>query len=164
MVDKRRLKNAFSMTLLRDSFSGLKKKFHRDKTSDEEGNALLHEEEEGDVRADVSRPKLPYPKMPEFWPDVPWNPEPDTSAWDNLLRSLNIMKEYEKGTRQYDFRKLEWDRQQNNWPSIKPFRDEDEQQWKGVKILGQGGYGSATLYVKVDEAGETVDVSTTQTG
>ena len=76
-----------------------------------------------------------------FWPTQPWDPDPDTSTWDAVLRAGR--------TGSYQ-----------DWSLVKPLRiGEDETDWHGIEVLGTGSFGTAVLFVKTDANGDIIDVS-----
>jgi hypothetical protein len=83
--------------------------------------------------ADVgSVDKLPY----DFWPQLPWDTEPDLPMFPSEEAKANA------------------------WLRTKPHRtSDDEHRWHGVKFLGAGGYGAASLWTEVNETNNITDIS-----
>jgi hypothetical protein len=80
--------------------------------------------------------KLPY----DFWPQLPWSPEPDLP--------IALEKDTSKDPVYLA-----------PWLAAKPLRSgEDESTWHGMCHLGSGGFGAAGLWVNMDEKKNVVDV------
>jgi hypothetical protein len=83
--------------------------------------------------------RLPY----DFWPQLPWSPEPDLP--------IALEKDTSKDPVYLA-----------PWLAAKPLRSgEDECTWHGMCHLGSGGFGAAGLWVNMDEKKNVVDVRET---
>lgn len=96
----------------------------------------------------ISVAQQPYDdKAPfDFWPQLPWDAEPDATGWPDPVKITDQVRRAEEGDRWKDL-------PPHQWPVG------DESRWQGVRFLAAGGYGSAGLYVEV-ENGSIKDVST----
>jgi hypothetical protein len=76
---------------------------------------------------------------PKFWPALPWDEEPD---YKNFNYETTDRKDLEA-----------------KFPKTKPFQWEEDADagWKGIKLLGQGTYGWAGLWVKTDRTRNIID-------
>ncbi|KAF2251082.1 hypothetical protein BU26DRAFT_276091 [Trematosphaeria pertusa] len=153
-----------------------------DLLADERANRQRAEKEAQDryrearaLKRELKNPKDTYPYS--FWPATPWNRDPDREELPQppqLWKKNNphpVIKEHyaREGVRQYEERENEWKRKRNAnrvaWMRSRPhmWPTDDESRWHGVRFLGQGSYGSAGLWVRVDDTNTIIDVSLTRT-
>jgi hypothetical protein len=103
-----------------------------------------------------THPRYPY----LFWPHPSsWDIEPETPEWDELLCLYNERQTLHSEAARDEWNER-WEEKQKDWKNVKPLQEGiDESHWEGVKFLGQGTYGTAALYVRVDEDGNIKEAS-----
>lgn len=119
------------------------------------------------IRKRAEGGEYPY----SFWPDPPWDrvglmpkppgmlttqrppPRREEYRFDPEIRQRYIYEvdAWKREGKQVNFL---WKTGGSFWPHGDP------EEWVGVKYLGGGSYGSAGLWIKVNEVGTIVDVST----
>jgi hypothetical protein len=77
----------------------------------------------------------------DFWPKLPWSPEPVLPPYDIDMVKVNGAS-------------------REAWLSTEPYMPSlsDGSHWHGVRTLGVGGYGAAGLWIQTDAAGNVRDV------
>lgn len=81
---------------------------------------------------------LPY----DFWPRLPWPAEPTLPHVD--LKRIKVLEDGHKDV----------------WLGSRPrlLSEEEETAWHGVRVLGAGGYGAASLWVQSDATNQISNV------